>query len=324
MEKSKLPLVSFCIVTWNTSKYIVETLECAKNQTYQNIELIVSDDCSTDNTIAIVEDWIKKNGNRFVRTEIITVSQNTGEAANKNRAERACKGDYIKSLDGDDLVDPSFIEKCVNILQNNPEYSFVFTKTYSLLESEHKSYMDDESHYKSGDIFKEIFMVDFWLRTTAWFFKNEISVKTHYNEDMFLSVDYLRSLQIAKLYKIYYLDEYLTYYRRHDDNMKKENNKWIKKGMFKYFESQMIAISFFKDYYLYENRKERILKYLIAEAVSYRPSYLIKMSIKYRRFEYLKIYYNSIVKEIRALIKNTMLFKILRQTKLWKKIKGEI
>lgn len=73
----KNPLVSIIVITYNSAKYVLETLESAKAQTYQNIKLIVSDDCSTDNKIEICRKWLEKNKGRFVRTELITVEQNT-------------------------------------------------------------------------------------------------------------------------------------------------------------------------------------------------------------------------------------------------------
>ncbi|MDR0890977.1 MAG: glycosyltransferase [Endomicrobium sp.] len=51
------PLVSVCVITYNSSKYVLETLESIKTQTYQNIELIVSDDCSTDDTVEVCENY---------------------------------------------------------------------------------------------------------------------------------------------------------------------------------------------------------------------------------------------------------------------------
>ena len=72
------PLFSIIIVTYNSSPYVLETLESARAQTYQNIELIITDDCSIDNTVNICREWIDKNKERFVRTELITVEQNTG------------------------------------------------------------------------------------------------------------------------------------------------------------------------------------------------------------------------------------------------------
>ncbi len=81
-------LVSIIVVTYNSSKYILETLESAKAQTYQNIELIVSDDCSTDNTVSICDRWLHENDFFFFRTKLITTTQNTGVAPNCNRGLR--------------------------------------------------------------------------------------------------------------------------------------------------------------------------------------------------------------------------------------------
>ena len=55
------PLVSICVITYNSSKTVVETLESIKNQSYSNIELVVSDDCSPDNTVELVQQWLEKN-----------------------------------------------------------------------------------------------------------------------------------------------------------------------------------------------------------------------------------------------------------------------
>ncbi len=58
MITAENPLVSIIVCTYNSSKYVLETLESAKEQTYQNVELIVSDDCSTDNTVELCRKWI--------------------------------------------------------------------------------------------------------------------------------------------------------------------------------------------------------------------------------------------------------------------------
>ena len=100
----KQPLVSIIVITYNSSKYVLETLESAKAQTYQNIELIVSDDCSIDNTVEICKEWIEKDKERFVRTELITAEKNTGIPANCNRGVKAAQGEWVKLIAGDDMI----------------------------------------------------------------------------------------------------------------------------------------------------------------------------------------------------------------------------
>ena len=102
MDASK-PLVSVFIVTYNSSDYIIEALDSVRNQTYPNIELVVSDDCSTDNTVPLVKDWMKSYGSRFSRTEIVVAPKNQGIPSNYNRAVNACHGEWLKMMDGDFL-----------------------------------------------------------------------------------------------------------------------------------------------------------------------------------------------------------------------------
>ena len=110
------PLVSIIVITYNSAKYVLETLESAKAQTYQNIELIVSDDCSIDNTVEICREWIEQNKNRFVRTELITIPENTGIPANCNRGVRAAQGEWVKLIAGDDMLDNDCILNYVNYI----------------------------------------------------------------------------------------------------------------------------------------------------------------------------------------------------------------
>ena len=113
------PLVSIIVITYNSAKYVLETLESAKAQTYQNIELIISDDASTDNTVEICRQWVEENKERFVRTEIITVPENTGIPANCNRGVKAAKGEWVKLIAGDDILYYSCVTTFMNSKTTN-------------------------------------------------------------------------------------------------------------------------------------------------------------------------------------------------------------
>lgn len=128
MKTEYKPLVSVAVVTYNSSATIIETLDSIATQTYQNLELIVSDDCSTDNTIELVRAWISEHKERFVRSELLTVTKNTGVSANYNRAASACKGEWVKDLDGDDLLLPNCVQTYVDFITNNTEIVYVFAK----------------------------------------------------------------------------------------------------------------------------------------------------------------------------------------------------
>lgn len=117
---SNNPLVSIVVITYNSSKYVLETLESAKNQTYQNIELIVTDDCSKDDTVAVCRRWLEKNEGRFVRTKLIASSVNTGIPANCNRGYKEAKGEWIKGIAGDDALYNEAIECYISFIRDNP------------------------------------------------------------------------------------------------------------------------------------------------------------------------------------------------------------
>ncbi len=124
----KRSLVSIAVVTYNSSKTVIETLDSIYNQTYSNIELIISDDCSKDDTVAICRKWLDEHAKQFVRTEILTVEQNTGVSANVNRAEAACYGVWIKGIAGDDILLPNCIQTYMDYVTEHPEAVSVFSK----------------------------------------------------------------------------------------------------------------------------------------------------------------------------------------------------
>lgn len=117
--ENSMPLVSIIVISFNSEKFIIETLESVKNQTYRNIELVISDDASADNTIEICKAWLQKNGSDFSDTKIIVSESNTGIAGNCNRGIRASKGKWIKLIAADDLLLPNCIEDYVDFASVN-------------------------------------------------------------------------------------------------------------------------------------------------------------------------------------------------------------
>lgn len=140
-------LVSVPVITYNSSAYIIDGLESIKAQTYKNIELIISDDCSTDNTVEICRQWLEKNKDRFARTLLITSDKNTGVAGNCNRSISFCQGEWIKMLSGDDLFMPNTIEGYIRFIGNHPECEICFAKL--------KFYGDDENEVRLAKLMYE-------------------------------------------------------------------------------------------------------------------------------------------------------------------------
>jgi len=113
------PLVSICIPVYNGEKYLEETLHYLLNQTYRNIEIIFSDNCSTDRTL----DMIRAHNDP--RVKIFQNEKNMGVKYNYMQAFSYATGKYITFVAADDGMDLSTIEKCVNVLEKNPEVTYV-------------------------------------------------------------------------------------------------------------------------------------------------------------------------------------------------------
>lgn len=126
-------LVTIIVITYNSSQYVLETLNSAYRQTYGNIELIVSDDCSSDNTVDICQEWVNVHKSRFVRTEVIQTPKNGGICRNYNFALKHANGEWIKYIAGDDILEDNCIERFVTNIKPN---TFLYTCITKHLQNE--------------------------------------------------------------------------------------------------------------------------------------------------------------------------------------------
>jgi len=126
-----LELVSVLLPVFNVDRYIEATVNSILNQTYSNIEIIVVDDSSTDNTYSIVQKMQKSDG----RIKLYKNRRNLQIANTLNIAFQNCHGDYICRMDGDDVSHPERIEKKLNYLKSNPEISLVGCSVKSVNET---------------------------------------------------------------------------------------------------------------------------------------------------------------------------------------------
>lgn len=126
-----LPLVSICIPTYNSVKYIEETLKSIISQTYENIEIIIGDNASTDNTEKVVNEII---GNSNRKIQYYKNKENLGYSGNCNKMISVAKGEYVAIYHSDDIYEPNIIERQVELLENNKTLAGCFTK-FSMIDS---------------------------------------------------------------------------------------------------------------------------------------------------------------------------------------------
>ena len=233
-----LPLVSIIIPTYNSSKYIVQAINSAINQTYKNIEIIVSDNCSSDDTVNIVKS-ISLNDNRIYLYEN---KFNIGPVKNWTKCLSYCKGIYVKILWSDDLISKSFIED--SLILFDKETGFVISG-YEVFNDFgqviYKSKFHESGSMNSNDyIFKMLFSDNFDLplspgcglfRTRDVINSLIISIPNTDNlifENYGAGNDLLIFLLIANKYeKIKTTKKIDSYFRSHSDSLSIKNNLWL-------------------------------------------------------------------------------------------------
>lgn len=143
----EIPLVSVVVITYCSAKTLVETLDSVYQQDYQRLEIILSDDCSMDDTLSIAEDWIAQHKRRFERAIAICPDQNTGTTANVNRGIVCSQGAFIRVIAGDDLLTPDSISLSVSAaVQNKADWVVGRTVCFSA-EPNGREYADFLTDY---------------------------------------------------------------------------------------------------------------------------------------------------------------------------------
>lgn len=119
-------LVSVVIPCYNNADSIVETLQSVRHQTYNNIEIIVVNDGSTDASEMMIDTF--KNDNLSLDLHYFKQT-NSGPSITRNNGAAAAKGEFIMFLDADDLLHETYIEKAINVLINQPAINIVYSNT---------------------------------------------------------------------------------------------------------------------------------------------------------------------------------------------------
>ncbi|MEC2222765.1 MULTISPECIES: glycosyltransferase family 2 protein [Heyndrickxia] len=121
MKNNKKPLITIVTPTYNSAKYISETILSVKSQTYENWEYIIVDDCSNDNTVNIVESFASNDK----RIKLVKLKENCGAAVARNAAIKMAKGRYLSFIDSDDLWSPEKLDIQVKfMMEKNVSFSF--------------------------------------------------------------------------------------------------------------------------------------------------------------------------------------------------------
>lgn len=235
LAKPEQHLVSIIVITYNSSKYVVETLESAYNQTYDNIELIVTDDNSTDETVDICNKWIDENKHRFVNATLITSERNTGIPANINRGLYRSKGKWIKCIAGDDLLVKDCLTELIHYISTQEEdiqvlstdiirFSGKSVKNGEIRKNRYIRFCSSESTAKEQ--YEALLRSNCVSAASAIIRKDLLLSLNGFDERFKLLEDWPLWIKITYAgHKIYYLDKPLVFYRLHENNLSTTTNQ---------------------------------------------------------------------------------------------------
>ena len=260
----KFPLVSIYTLTYNCEKTILETLESIYSLTYSNIELVISDDASTDNTLKICDQWVNTHRTRFDKVTILKVDKNTGVSQNFHRAIKACRADWIKGVAGDDALYPDCIEHLMNFVANHPEARMIYGKSGRFDTSlddahfieEHGSTEEPLNKVSTARQQYEILLC--WAcidAPTVFYHKSVFEIPELQNCGYAGLEDYPLFLRFTKLgNRIYFCDELICKYRKSPTSLQNTSNynNLITKSYLQHF---------FKETHSYYKGLDKIARY---------------------------------------------------------------
>lgn len=260
----KKGLVSIIIPVFNRSDMTVETLKSIQNQSYPNFECLLVDDGSTDNSIAVIADFIKQD-ERF-QLHIRPENKLKGANSCRNYGFEISRGEFINWFDSDDIMHPDFIKSKMAFFEDGDA---VIAK-HCYFKDTIQNIVGYENRTKSSDNLFEDFVIlkISWYTPDPLWRKSFLTGKKLFREELKKGQD--RDLYIRLLMddpKIIFVDEYLTYYRQHENTI-----------------SNTFSIEVIQSHFDALNQNiELILNYKTSKALKF---YLLKLQVKNYRYLY--------------------------------------
>lgn len=214
------PLVSIAMITYNHERFIANAIDSVLTQDYHNIEIIISDDLSTDKTIEIINKYTEQY---FDKIKLLTAEKNVGAAANWFKCVSACTGKYVIGLSGDDEFYPDILFKQATIMENDSDIAMSYTDAavVDFLTQKVLYKLSDKTPHLSGNITTAL-INSLYYSPTIMFCKNLLP-----KENIFKNIRHGADLAFYKELmilsapngKLVYLPEVLYKYQKHDMNI---------------------------------------------------------------------------------------------------------
>lgn len=200
------PLVSVLMTAYNREDYIAEAIESVLNSSYGNFELIIVDDCSSDNTVSIANNFLSKDE----RIKLYVNERNITQFPNRNKAASYATGKYIKYLDSDDTIYEWGLEYCVELMEKYPEAGMGIFQAQNNVDEEYLIPEEAVNNHFFRDSFLNIGPSGIMLRRDAF-------EKTgYYNPNYGVPSDMYFNIKMASLFPVVMLKKEFFFYREHE------------------------------------------------------------------------------------------------------------
>ena len=221
-----MPKLSVNIPCFNSGRFIRQTVESVINQTFQDLEIVIVDDGSHDNTKQIISSFKDARIRYFYK-------DNEGLAFTRNKAIDLSDGEYIALLDHDDLWEPEKIEKQLEVFKKNNNLGLVFSDSY-ILENNHKKKFTyfDRIKPKKGFIFEDLLFAssNFIPLSSVIVRKDVFKDVGFFNPAFKIGEELELFLKVAQLYEFDYIDKPLITYRLHEGNFSTNKEIFVKEA----------------------------------------------------------------------------------------------
>lgn len=230
------PVVTVICLCYNHAEFVEETLNSVLNQTYKNVELIIADDSSTDNSKEFIQNWLKKHP----QIVFIANENNLGNTKTFNKALKVAKGDYIIDLAADDIILPETISKQLEGFKNSSfeNLGVVYGNTEWITnDKKHIRYfMAVDKNKKriqpqpTGDIYMGLLNGKNNVGSVASMVKREVFDRLNGYDENLAYEDYDFWIRASRIYNFDYIDEILIQKRVLENSLgmlhlKKQNKK---------------------------------------------------------------------------------------------------
>lgn len=238
-DVSKYPLVSIAALCYNHERFLTETLDSIKNQTYPNIEVIVMDDCSQDNSVEIIYKWLQQNSCKW---RFISHAENQGLCKSANEALSLTNGEYFQIIACDDILYQDKIERQINLFNKFPEEVSVLCADVEFIDAEGRTVGDHEYRFNEDNIsYHDLLKECVIMAPSVLIKKGVFDIVGNYDERLYFE-DWDLWLRISKEFKIKKENRVNVKYRQLDSSMYgQRRNKWSLETSYLIMEKQLPA-----------------------------------------------------------------------------------